>query len=295
MFRRRGGPTPYVGRGGNYGQGNWRGARRGGGGGRGGDRYSAPDVMGGGGGRGGDRYSAPDVMEPPVGAMDGHSEGTASRKTRRRQKKREGEKEQRQQMQSNKPSEERRGGQWGDSSNNTSRPRQHPGAAPPNHFAKMNGGVSGHHHESNGGDGIMRGQGHRGYDNRGSRSMVNGSHYQAAVPHHSEPIRPAKEINSESKNRRPPIQSPVSLASGDNGIIPLTVHGGDFENNNKHSGGGGPTRATVSVQGGKVLHDSMHGHKEALPQRESRKRRNVKTADDIPVANGDANVNGIDQ
>ena len=292
MFRRRGGPATYVGRGGNYGQGNWRGARRGGGG-RGGDRYSAPDVMGG-GGRGGERYSAPDVMEPPVGAMDGHSEGTASRKTRRRQKKREGEKEQRQQMQSNKSSEERRGGQWGDSSNNTSRPRQHPGAAQSNHFAKMNGGGAGNHHE-NGGDGIMRGQGHRGYDNRGSRSMMNGSHYQAGVPHHSEPIRPSKEINSESKIRRPPVQSPVSLASGDNGIIPLAVHGGDFENNNKHSGGGGPTRATVSVQGGKVLHDSMHGHKEALPQRESRKRRNVKTADDIPVVNGDANVNGIDQ
>ena len=276
MFRRRGGPTPHVGRGGNYGQGSWRGARR-----------------GGGGGRGGDRYSAPDAMEPPVGPMDGHSEVNPSRKSRRRQKKREGEKEQRQQMQSNKSLEERRGGQWYDSSNNPPRPRQHPAAAPSNQFARMNGGGAGHHHESNGGDGIMRGEGHRGHDYRGSRSMMNGTHYQTAVPHHSEPVRPYKE--TESKIRRPPVQSPVSLASGDNGIIPLAVHGGDFENDNKHSGGG-PTRATVSVQGGKVLHDSMHGHKEALPQRESRKRsRIVKTAEDIPVVNGDAKMNGIDQ
>lgn len=290
-FRRRGRPGPYVGRGGGYAQGNWRGGRRG----------------ESGNGRGGDRYGAPEVMEPPSGALEGDGERNQSRKSKRRQKKREGEREQRRQQQG-KPADERRGGQWQDSAANPPRPRQQQQQpASSNHFAKMNGGLMPQHHETNIGDaaGIERGPGHRGKENGGSKPTVNGNHHHAAVPHlgidmlpsEEKPARPALVDTSmgsigTTESRRPNVQSPVSLGSGDNGIIPLAVR--DVENNNKCSVGG-PTRATVSVQGGKVVHDSVHSHQEGLPQRESRKRsRIVKNPEDIPVVNGDAKINGVD-
>ena len=277
MFRRRVRPGPYIGgRGGGYAQGNWRGGRRGGTG-RGGDRYGGP----------------PEMLEPPSNVMEGDAERNQSKKSRRRQKKREGEREQRRQQ--GKPSEERRGsagGQWSDSVPN--RARQQPAVAS-NHVARMNGGLMPQHHESNGGDGIDRGQSHRGQEHVGSKPQVNGSHYHREadmLPSEKPPRQPLETTTGcigAAESRRPNAQS---LGSGDNGIIPLAVR--DVENNNKYNVGG-PTRATVSVQGGKVVHDSVYNHQEGLPQRESRKRsRIVKSPEDIPVVNGDAKMNGVD-
>ena len=278
MFRRRVRPGPYIGgRGGGYAQGNWRGGRRGGIG-RGGDRYGGP----------------PEMLEPPSNAMDGDAERNLSKKSRRRQKKREGEREQREQRRQQGKPEERRGsagGQWSDSAPN--RPRQQPAA--PNHVGRMNGGLMPQHHESNGGDGIDRGQSHRGPEHVGSKPQVNGSHHHREadmLPLEKPPRQPLETTTGcigAAESRRPNAQS---LGSGDNGIIPLAVR--DVENNNKYNVGG-PTRATVSVQGGKVVHDPVYSHQEGLPQRESRKRsRIVKNPEDIPVANGDAKMNGVD-